>query len=183
MEKPKLLLFLDRHPFIRNNMQKVLTVCMFLDLLAGVFEQYQMTGPLAAISAWTTVFFGLCAVLYWCMLREYQQTQDAWHWASDGYERQLRFFVVAAAAMASSLKRRMHKRERLPSRANQEVLTQPSPIILISWLKVHQYQDSRSGSPPNVLWSSVLSIRFVRFLSSTASSALRRERWKPALLC
>ena len=81
-------------------MQKVLTVCMFLDLLAGVFEQYQMTGPLAAISAWTTVFFGLCAVLYWCMLREYQQTQDAWHWASDGYERQLRFFVVAAAAMA-----------------------------------------------------------------------------------
>lgn len=35
MEKPKLLLFLDRHPFIRNNMQRVLTVCMFLDLLAG----------------------------------------------------------------------------------------------------------------------------------------------------
>ena len=56
MEKPKLLLFLDRHPFIRNNMQRVLTVCMFLDLLAGVFEQYQMTKPLAAISAWTTVF-------------------------------------------------------------------------------------------------------------------------------
>ena len=91
--------------------------------------------------------------------------------------------VTVSSAMASSLKRRMHKRERLPSRANQEVLTQPSPIILISWLKVHQYQDSRSGSPPNVLWSSVLSIRFVRFLSSTASSALRRERWKPALLC
>ena len=91
--------------------------------------------------------------------------------------------VTVSSAMASSLKRRMHKRERLPSRANQEVLTQPSPIILISWLKVHQYQDSRSGSPPNVLWSSGLSIPFVRFLSSTASSALRRERWKPALLC
>ena len=100
MEKPKLLLFLDRHPFIRNNMQKVLTVCLFLDLLAGVFEQYQVTKPLAAISAWTTVFFGLCAFLYWCMLKEYQQTQDAWHWASDGYERQLRFFALAGAAMA-----------------------------------------------------------------------------------
>ncbi len=100
MEKPKLLLFLDRHPFIRNNMRRVLTVCMFLDLLAGVFEQYQMTGPLAAISAWTAVFFGLCALLYWCMLKEYQQTQDAWRWASDGYERQLRFFALAGAAMA-----------------------------------------------------------------------------------
>ena len=87
MEKPKLLLFLDRHPFIRNNMQRV-------------FEQYQMTKPLAAISAWTAVFFGLCALLYWCMMKEYQQTQDAWHWASDGYERQLRFFALAGAAMA-----------------------------------------------------------------------------------
>lgn len=75
--------------------------CLYVSGFAGgVFEQYQMTKPLAAISAWTAVFFGLCALLYWCMMKEYQQTQDAWHWASDGYERQLRFFALAGAAMA-----------------------------------------------------------------------------------
>lgn len=99
MEKPKLLLFLDRHPFIRKHLQKVLTVCLFLDLLAGVFEQYRMTKPLAAISAWTAVFFGLCALFYWSLLREYRQKQDGWDWASAGYEHQLKFFAVAATGM------------------------------------------------------------------------------------
>ena len=97
MEKPKLLSFLDRHPFIRGNLQKVLTVCMFLDLLAGGFEQYHMTKPLAAISAWTTLFFGLCALFYWSLLREYRQTRDDWDWTSKGYGRQLKVFAEAAA--------------------------------------------------------------------------------------
>ncbi len=48
-----------------------------------------------------------------------------------------------------------------------------------SWLKVHQYQDFQSGSPLNVLWSSVSSTRSVRFSSSTVSSASRHARWKP----
>ena len=100
MEKPKLLLFLDSHPFIRNQVEIVLGICLFLEVAAFFLERNTFTEKQHMLSAAVTLVFALGAAFYWHLLRKYLECRDQLHWASEEYERRLKCAVAVLAVLA-----------------------------------------------------------------------------------
>lgn len=100
MEKPKLLLFLDRHPFVRNQAEIVLGICLFLEVVAFFLERHIVGEKHLILSAAVTLVFALGTAFYWYLLRKYLECGEQLSWVSEEYERRLKCAAAVLAVLA-----------------------------------------------------------------------------------
>lgn len=99
MKPSKFFLFLDRYPFIRNQVEIILGLCLFLEVMTFFLERSAFAEKQYILSVVVTLVFVLGTVFYWYLFRKYLECREQLSWASEEYERRLKCAVAVMAVL------------------------------------------------------------------------------------